>query len=57
MVRLVTYCHFLSFLEASFTCGFNPFAANAPFLYPLETENCKVFRCFQAGSKGALGTN
>ena len=35
---------------------FNPFFANAPFLYPLKTsENCKIFWCLQGVEKGWIG--
>ena len=35
---------------------FNPFVANAPFLYPLKTsENCKFIWCFQGVEKGYIG--
>ena len=33
---------------------FNPFVPNAPFLYPLKTENLTVF-CFQGVEKGSIG--
>ena len=37
------------------TIIFNPFAPNAPFLYPLKTsENRKVFWCFQGVEKGCI---
>ena len=32
----------------------NPFAPNAPFLYPLKTENRKVFWCFQGVEKECI---
>ena len=36
---------------------FNPFAPNAPFLYPLKTsKNPKVFWCFQGVEKGSIGS-
>ena len=35
---------------------FDPFIANAPFLYLLKTsENGKVFWCFQVAEKGCIG--
>ena len=34
---------------------FNPFVPNAPFLYPLKTENRKIFWCFQGVEKGCIG--
>ena len=33
----------------------NPFVHNAPFLYPLKTENRKVLWCFQGVDKGYIG--
>ena len=40
----------------SITCwSLNPFVPNAPFLYPLETENRKVFRSFKGVEKGCIG--
>ena len=32
----------------------NPFVPNTPFLYPLKTENLKVFWCFQGVEKGCI---
>ena len=32
----------------------NPFVPNAPFIYPLKTENLKVFQCFQELEKGCF---
>ena len=35
---------------------FNPFIANAPFLYSLKTsENLTIFRCFQGVEKECIG--
>ena len=34
---------------------FNPFVLNALFLYPLKTENHKVFWCFQGAEKRCIG--
>ena len=33
----------------------NPYVPNAPFLYPLKTENRKVFWCFQGVEKECIG--
>ena len=33
----------------------NPFVPNAPFPYPLKTENRKIFSCFQGVEKGSIG--
>ena len=33
---------------------FNLFVSNAPFLYPLKTENLTVFWCFQGIEKGCI---
>ena len=33
----------------------NPFVPNALFLYPLKTENFKIFWCFQGVEKACIG--
>ena len=45
-------CSQTVFLQKSF----NPFVANAPFLYPQKiSENLLVFYCFQGLGKGCIG--
>ena len=44
------------FQTSPFFCLVDPFVPNAPFLYPLKTENRKVFWCIQRVEKGCIGS-
>ena len=42
-------------LSKGITAKYKVFVPNAPFLYPMKTENRKVFSCFQGVEKGFTG--